>query len=465
MKTAQRIEALVEDERIHRDLYLSEALFALEQQRLFARTWLFAGHLSQVPEAGDYVQVALAGRPLLLIRQDDGSVRVLHNRCAHKGAPLVSSPAGHAGRSLRCPYHAWSYRLDGSLLGVPLKQAYEGTSLSGCEAARGLAPVGATAVHRDFVFVRLASEGIAFEDYFGPALGAIDDLVDRSPTGRLVVAGGVIRNTIRCNWKTYLENINDTVHPLTTHVSATQSAVKVWGDRPADEPKPMAMEQILPFGAGLDFFDRMGGRVFANGHSLLGVNFSIHSAYAALPEYEAALRTAHGDARADHLLGRAPQNAVLYPSLSVKGQPLAIRVIRPLAADRTVIEAWSFRADGAPALLHERALSYNRLVFSPMSVVAHDDVHLFQGIQASLRADGNEWISLHRGFDPAETADPADPDDPDETGTATRTVGGTNELLMRNQYRAWRRYMTANEDATASEGVMASEDRDDASAA
>ena len=436
-----KIDALVEPDRIHRDLYLSEALFALEQQRLFSRTWLFAGHLSQVPEAGDFVQVDLAGRPLLMIRQPDGSVRVLHNRCAHKGAPLVSSPAGNVGKTLRCPYHAWSYRLDGSLLGVPLKQAYDGTKLAQCEASQGLAPVGATAVHRDFVFVRLAPEGIGFDEYFGSALGAIDDMVDRSPTGRLVVAGGVIRNTIRCNWKAYLENINDTVHPLSTHLSATQAARAVWGDRPEDEPKPMAMEQILPFAAGLDFFDRMGGRVFANGHSLLGVNFSIHSAYSALPDYEAALRAAHGAERADHVLGHAPQNAVLYPSLSVKGQPLAIRVIRPLAADRTVIEAWSFRAEGAPDTLYERALSYNRLVFSPMSVVAHDDVHLFQGIQDSLRAGGNEWISLHRGFDP------------DEAGRSTATVGGTNELLMRNQYRAWQRFMTNDcETPAGSEG-------------
>ena len=75
-------------------------------------------------------------------------------------------------------------------------------------------------------------------------------------------------------------------------------------------------------------------------------------------------------------------------------------MIRPLAADRTLIEAWSFRAEGAPDLLFERAMTYNRLVFSPMSVVAHDDVHLFESIQQGLRAEGNEWVSLHRDFDP-----------------------------------------------------------------
>jgi len=95
-----------------------------------------------------------------------------------------------------------------------------------------------------------------------------------------------------------------------------------------------------------------------------------------------------------------------------------------------VVEAWSFKVEGAPELLFQRSATYNRLAFSPMSVVAHDDIHLFQGIQKGLRAEGNEWVSLHRGFDR------------DELATPTRDVNGTNELLMRNQFRAWVRFMT-----------------------
>ena len=89
----------------------------------------------------------------------------------------------------------------------------------------------------------------------------------------------------------------------------------------------------------------------------------------------------------------------------MKGSPQAIRVIRPLAADRTLVEAWSFRVEGAPDLLFERSMTYNRLVFSPMSMVAHDDVHLFESIQQGLRASSNDWVSLHRDFHrPSSTA-------------------------------------------------------------
>jgi hypothetical protein len=199
----------------------------------------------------------------------------------------------------------------------------------------------------------------------------------------------------------------------------------------------MAMEQILPFGSSYDFFDRMGGRVFANGHSLLGVNFSIHSGYSQPADYEAAMKQAHGEDRTRQILERSPQNSVFFPSLAVKGSPQAIRVIRPLAADRTLVEAWSFRVVGAPDLLFERTQTYNRLVFSPMSVVAHDDVHLFESVQEGLRAPGNEWVSLHRNFDAAELEQ------------ETITTNGTNELLMRNQFRAWSKFMTLGMEARA----------------
>jgi len=424
------ILALVQDDRVHRDLYLSPALFALEQRHFFANTWNYVGHASQVPAAGDYVAVEIAGRPLLMVRQGDGSIRVLNNRCAHKGTQLVTDACGSVGKFFRCPYHAWTYKLDGAPLAVPLKAGYEGTRLASCESGQGMGALKNVAVYRDFVFAKLNDGGPDFHAYFGDVLAAIDNLVDRSPVGRLRIEGGVLRNVVHCNWKMYLENINDTVHPMSTHESATAAANALWQGQPADAPKPMAMEQILPFGAGYDFFDRMGGRVYPNGHSMLGVNFSIHSGYAQVPEYEAALREAHGEARATEILQRSPQNSVCFPSLAVKGSPQAIRVIRPLAADRTLVEAWSFRVEGAPDLLFERSMTYNRLVFSPMSVVAHDDVHLFESIQQGLRGSSNEWVSLHRDFDPAEL----------EGGT--REVNGTNELLMRNQFRAWATFMT-----------------------
>jgi phenylpropionate dioxygenase-like ring-hydroxylating dioxygenase large terminal subunit len=423
------VHPLVQDDRVHRDLYTDADLFAQEQQRFFGRAWVFAGHGSQMPEVGDFITVSLSGQPILLLRDAPDRIQAFFNRCAHKGSQLYSQAQGHVGKMLRCPYHAWSYRLDGQALARPLKDGYVGTGLDASPNGQGLTRLPGVHVYREFVFVRLSPEGLDFNTYFGDALRAIDNMVERSPVGRLEVAGGVLRNTMACNWKMYLENINDSVHPVSAHESASSVARQMWQQQPSGAPMPMAMEQILPFANGYDFFDQMGARIHPQGHSLLGVNFSIHSAYAVLPEYQAALEAAWGVERTQEVLQRSPQNAVLYPSIALKGSPLSMRVIRPLAVDRTLVEAWSFRAVGAPDVLLERAMTYNRLVFSPMSVVAHDDVHLFESIQQGLHAQGQPWVSLHRNHQAGESA---------HTSVDTNSA---NEWLMRNQYRAWAQAM------------------------
>jgi hypothetical protein len=158
------------------------------------------------------------------------------------------------------------------------------------------------------------------------------------------------------------------------------------------------------------------------------VNFSIHSAYSSIPEYEEAMQRAYGE-RAKEILGTVRHNTVYYPSLTIKGAIQSIRVARPLAADKTVIESWTFRLKGAPDKLLERTVMYNRLINSPMSVVGHDDLHCYRSAQEGLAAGGNEWVSLHRNFDSSELQG------------GEKTCNGTSEISMRNQFRAWREFM------------------------
>ncbi len=419
------VAALVMDDRVHRDLYLDDEIFALEMERLWSRAWVYVGHDSQVPNPGDWYATRVAAEPVIMVRDLDGAVRVLMNRCAHKGARLVADGQGNTGRLLRCSYHGWGFRLDGSVAGIPLKRGYDGTTFADSPSARGLAAPGGVDSHRGFVFARLSASGPSLREYLGDMAAVIDNVADRSPVGRLQVTGGVVRADIASNWKIYLENINDTVHPVPTHESAASAATTVWSGQPADAPKPMSMQQMLPFGSGYQFFEQMGGRTLPHGHSILGTRHSIHSAYAGMEAYEQSLRDAWGAERAAGILGFSPQNAIVYPSFSIKGSPQAIRVLRPVSQQRTILEAWSFQPEGAPPELSRRAAMYNRLVFSPMSVVAHDDLHVWRSIHDAVRAGGNPWISLHRGWRAGEAAEPV------------ADVGGTDERLMRNQYRAW----------------------------
>ncbi len=426
------LSALVQAHQVHRDLYLDADLFALEMQRLWARTWLYVGHASQIPETGDFISALLGAQPVLMLRRADGGISVLLNRCAHKGAQLTLEPHGNAGRTLRCPYHSWSYRLDGSLLGIPLREGYQAPCFDGAPAAKGLSPYGEVAVHRGFVFARGGEVGIGFDDWAGEQRGALDLLADRSPQGELRIAGGVLRSVVHANWKIYLENVNDAVHPVSAHQSANDAARAVWDAVPAASATPLAVQQLLPFGSGHDFFQRMGGRILRHGHSVLGTWYSIHTGYSSLPGYADQLRAAHGAARASQVLAFTPQNVVFYPALALKGAPQVLRVLRPLAVDRTLVEAWAFEPVGAPGALLESALTYNRSVFSPTSIVAADDLHLFESVQRGLAARANPWVSLHR-------------DAHSESETLPRNVSGIDEALLRNQYRAWLEGMAGHE--------------------
>ncbi len=133
------IRELVRPQAVHRDLYLDPELFELEMERLWRRAWVYVGHDSQVPAAGDFYSTTVGREPVILIRGADQRVRVLPNRCAHKGTRLVSAVHGRCqGGTLRCPYHGWTYRLDGSLRTVPLRAGYEGTGFESTPAAAGL---------------------------------------------------------------------------------------------------------------------------------------------------------------------------------------------------------------------------------------------------------------------------------------------------------------------------------------
>ena len=422
--------ALVREDAVHRDVYIDPQVFDLEMERLWRRAWLYVGHDSQVPQSGDYYTTTLAREPVIMVRGPDGEVRVLMNRCAHKGALLVTATHGRCEAGLlRCPYHGWTYRLDGSVRTIPMRGGYDGTTLESSQAARGVVALQDVVNYRGFVFARLDRNGPGFREYFGDSLSSIDNMVDRAPEGRLEVAGGVLRYMHDCNWKMFVENLNDTMHPMVAHESAAGTAKKLWADQPESAPKPMAIEQFLPFVNGYDFFDKMGVRVYPNGHSYTGVHFSIHSAYSAIGDYERRMESVYGAERARAILAEVRHNTVYYPNLTIKGAIQAIRVARPIAVDKTLIESWTFRLVGAPERLLQRTILYTRLINAPTSVVGHDDRHCYRAIQEGLRAQGNDWVSLHRNHSPAERE------------RLAGDYNGTSEVSMRGQFRAWARFM------------------------
>ena len=178
------IRQLVRDTEIHKDLYISEELFQLEMEQLFANTWVYVGHASQIPNKGDYYTTTVGTEAVVMVRHSDDSIKVLYNRCPHKGVKVAGETCGNTGKFFRCPYHAWTFRTDGRLLAIPLKKGYENTEFECTEASHGMAAVENVVVYKDFVFCRLNPEGESFEEFFGESLSTIDNMVARSPEGK-----------------------------------------------------------------------------------------------------------------------------------------------------------------------------------------------------------------------------------------------------------------------------------------
>jgi benzoate/toluate 1,2-dioxygenase subunit alpha len=427
---AAALRALVREQEVHRDVYVSEEVFQLEMEHMFPNSWVYVGHDSQVPNAGDYFGTTIGTQPVLLVRHTDGKVHVLHNRCPHKGTRITSETCGNTGKFFRCPYHAWSFKTDGSLLAIPLKKGYENTGFEQSHAAPGMAPVRHVRNYRGFVFAKINDSGLDFEEFFGESLSSLDNMIDRSPVGQLKVAGGVLRYMHNCNWKMLVENQTDTCHPMVAHESSAGTAVEVWKKAPPGTKKPMAVEIIAPFMSPYEFFENMGIRIWDNGHGHTGVHHSIHSDYSAVPGYFDKMTAAYGEERAKAILNENRHNTVYFPNIMIKGPIQLLRHFKPIAANKTLVESWTFQLVDAPDMLLERTLMYNRLINAPTSIVGHDDLEMYERAQEGLHSNGNEWVNLQRLYSP------------DEAGQTNVAVNGTSEWPMRHQFRAWSKFMT-----------------------
>jgi phenylpropionate dioxygenase-like ring-hydroxylating dioxygenase large terminal subunit len=427
---AEALRALVREQEVHRDVYVSEEVFQLEMEHMFPNSWVYVGHDSQVPNPGDYFGTTIGTQPVLLVRHTDGKVHVLHNRCPHKGTRITSETCGNTGKFFRCPYHAWSFKTDGSLLAIPLKKGYENTGFEQSHAAPGMAPVRHVRNYRGFVFAKINDGGLDFEEFFGESLSSFDNMVDRSPVGQLKVAGGVLRYMHNCNWKMLVENQTDTCHPMVAHESSAGTAVEVWKKAPPGTKKPMAVEIIAPFMSPYEFFENMGIRIWDNGHGHTGVHHSIHSDYSAVPGYFDKMTAAYGEARAKAILDENRHNTVYFPNIMIKGPIQLLRQFKPIAANKTLVESWTFQLVDAPDMLLERTLMYNRLINAPTSIVGHDDLEMYERAQEGLHSNGNEWVNLQRLYSP------------DEAGQTNVAINGTSEWPMRHQFRAWSKFMT-----------------------
>ena len=186
--------------------YTDPEFFRLERERIFARSWLFAGHTSEWPEPGSYRAFTRSGAPVVIVRGDDGVLRAFYNACRHRGAPVIRDECGTA-RRLTCRYHSWSYGTDGALKAVPDARSFP--ELDTTEL--GLVPVRCE-TWDGWVFVSEDAQARPLLDFLGPIGDQMSEI--DGPSMRLV---GTKVHRLACNWKLMVDAFLEVYHVRTVH--------------------------------------------------------------------------------------------------------------------------------------------------------------------------------------------------------------------------------------------------------
>jgi len=146
------LEKLVEPDRVHKSVYTDQAIFDREMANIWETTWVYCGHESQLRKTGDYATVQIGRQPMIMVRGGDGKIRVLYNRCPHRGVQLCGNTRGNTGSTFVCSYHAWTFHLDGRVKGIPLSHGYDGTRMTADNPDCSMKAAARVDSYRGFVF-------------------------------------------------------------------------------------------------------------------------------------------------------------------------------------------------------------------------------------------------------------------------------------------------------------------------
>lgn len=367
-------------------LYADPAIFAVEIEKVWKKTWLWAGHETEIPEPGDFLTRTIGTVAVIIARTKEGEVKVMENRCTHRGNLLCTEDHGNAG-IFRCAYHGWSFRNDGKLIGVPYKATY-GDSLD--EAAWSLDPVARVDTYRGLIFISHAAEGPSLLEHLGLAADAIDRFMAASPVGKLRFDVGYNRMRLDANWKMYIENASDNYHANFVHVSAFTSPEQREISAAISRDSSKAIVRALGNGhAEMDFRPEQRAKAIV-----------MHTGNAstkpeAEQQYHAALAAAYGEERAREIIADGPPYVFVYPNLFVIQQDM--RRVEPISPGKSHLYQHPAMLEGVPDEINVQRLSRHEAAYGAAGFVMSDDFEVFARTQRSAESMPNDWLKVSRG--------------------------------------------------------------------
>lgn len=415
---------LVSNNGIHvsRRLFFDDSIFEVEKARIFGRSWLFLGHESQIEKPGDYFLTRMADESVILTRDKTGQINAFLNTCRHRGLKVCRADKGNTSTFV-CPYHGWTYGVDGALRGVPEEKNAFPDGLNKSEF--GLVPVAKVESYKGLIFGNFDPKASSLQDYLGPMSWYLDIHLDRSPGGTEVL--GLQKWIIDTNWKMPAENqIGDVIHGPLSHASVFD----LIGGADAPEVTSVVKHGLnvaLPNGhgclvAGMNEKERLGGAMDPTLKPLINGHFTDTKEY----------RVKQLGKLREHL---DVATGTVFPTFSLLGRNFTIRVAHPLSGSKTEYWAWVLVDKAAPEPVKQAFKKMYQTTFGPVGLLESDDgenwSEVTAGAQGSQSVKYDFYYGMGMGCDGPHEILPGQ-------------VGHTmSEHPQRGFYQHWRKLMQA----------------------
>lgn len=414
------IDGLVEPGSLDGRIYTDPDIFDREMEKIFHTSWVYVGHVSEIPERGDYRTSYIGLEPVIVTHAEDDSIKVMLNRCRHRAASVCLNSTGNA-QFFRCQYHGWTYRNTGELVGVTHPRGYQGTLDF---PSHSLFIVANVDTYNGFIFARIAAEGETLLEHLGLAAGFIDRFTAMSPANKIHAKSGVHRTQFKANWKLQLENSVDGYHPAVTHrswfdVTGARAGIENRGLYTSERTTPTITRDL---GNGHSVLDKGDKKLDDLADQYYNQASMVKGGPALLERLHAELGK---DATRDFInsVGGSPFNIAIFPNLVLVRSH--IRVIQPHAVDQTEVLLYPITLDGVDDEVNAVRLRMHEMFFGPSGMGQPDDVEMFARVQVGLQAKTGGRLNISRGMTRDESVD-------------GQIIGsGFDETPFRGQYRRW----------------------------
>lgn len=410
---------------ISRRIFSDSEVYELEVERIFGKGWFFVGHESEIPEPGDLVTRTVGMDPAILLRDDDGEIRVFLNSCRHRGMRVCRTDRENTS-FLRCPYHGWAYRNNGELITAAAESHYGPGELE--KDKLGLIPVAQLGSYHGLIFATWDPAAPSLDDYLGNMKYYLDIIVNR--TGGVRVVGTPQIWDVETSWKFATDNFTDNFHVFSAHHSLVELGMLPNNPDFAGHGTMVVAEEghilHLTAGAPTDQYESLGLP------PALREKFTEHLGP---DQVEMAKNTAYSAGTVwpnFHWLQLMSSGTIGQPDVPF----LNLRLEVPISPTRTRMWSWLLiDNDADPSYTKASYETYVR-TFGPGGIYDQDDMENWEDCTRAAAGPAAKRYTLHHKMGLGRPVDTSWP------GPGTAYQGSYGEMTQRSWYAAWLRFMT-----------------------